>query len=660
MTDKHDNNYSTPVGAPFRPALPVRSLADIRKLEETPLEQALTVRSTYEIFRNAGHAFGDKTALTFLRTGNPADEPIRWSYAELLARIHQTANMLHTLGVGPDDAVAVLLPGCLEYHLALWGGEAAGIVQPLNPLLTDEKLVALMTAGRAKVLIAYGSDSESGMWSKAMRLRGQVPTLTTVLRVAPHDEAPGTAGTLPEAGSDSATALPGVAEFDVLRAAQPDDRLVSGRDIAPSDIAAYFHTGGTTGAPKLARHSHGAQVFTAWASVQVAGMNENGISINGYPLFHVAGVLPASLSSLSAGVEVIIPTPSLLRNKEVLANYWKLVAKYRPTSLSAVPTVLAALANVPLAGADISSITYCRTGAAVLAPELAARFERLFGLHVHESLGMTEMAGISTITPPGVDGPAGCVGFRLPYMQMRVVALDENGNASDREVAPGEQGMVLFKSPNVFSGFVDPADNAKAFTADGWLATGDLGWIDSEERLNLTGRSKDLIIRSGHNIDPKTIEDALGAHPAVQLCAAVGAPDAYAGELPVIFATLVPGASATEEELLAFTAERVDEAPAKPKWVSVIETMPMTNVGKIYKPELRAMAARQVVSATVVEVCVSLGLPEAARPVVKTEGESLVRVLIDNAAAGALAASLQERLQKALEPLPFKTRIGAQ
>jgi len=642
-----DSKKMNAAGEPFRPLFPVRSLADIRKLEETPLGQALTVRSTYEIFRNAGAAFGGKTALTFLRTGNPADEPIRWSYADLLAGIHQTANMLHALGVGPQDAVAVLLPGCLEYHLALWGGEAAGIVQPLNPLLTDEKLVALMTAGRAKVLIAYGSDSESGMWSKAMRLRGQVPTLTTVLRVAPHDEAVGAAGALPE----------GVADFNALRSAEPSDRLMSGRDIAPTDIAAYFHTGGTTGAPKLARHSHGAQVFTAWASVQVAGMNDQGISINGYPLFHVAGVLPASLASLSAGVEVIIPTPSLLRNKEVLANYWKLVEKYRPTSLSAVPTVLAALANVPLAGADISSIGYCRTGAAVLSPELAARFERLFGLHVHESLGMTEMAGISTITPPGVNGPAGCVGFPLPYMQMRIVALDENGNASDRDLPPGEQGMVQFKSPNLFSGFVDPADNAKAFTADGWLATGDLGWIDGEGRLNLSGRSKDLIIRSGHNIDPKVIEDALGAHPAVQLCAAVGAPDAYAGELPVVFATLAPGASATEDELLAFTAARVDEAPAKPKSVIVIENMPMTNVGKIYKPELRAMAASRVVAAGVAQICDELGVAQDARPRVQSEGESLVQVRIDAAAAGALAAMLQERIRTALEPLPFKTRV---
>jgi fatty-acyl-CoA synthase len=637
-----------PIAAPFSASFPIRSLDDIRRLEQKPLHEALTVRSTYEIFRNSGAAFGDKTALTFLRTGNPEDVPIRWSYAELLAGIHQTANLLHRLGVGPDDAVAVLLPACLEYHLALWGGEAAAIVQPLNPLLTDEKLVSLMTTGRAKVLIAYGGESDSGMWSKALRLRTQVPTLTTVLRVAPHDEPPGSAGSLPE----------GVADFDALRRAEPADRLVSGRDIQPGDIAAYFHTGGTTGAPKLARHSHGAQVFTAWANVQVSGQGSQDLAINGYPLFHVAGVLPASLGLLSTGAEMVIPTTTLLRNREVLANYWRLVEKYRPTTLSAVPTVLAALANVPLDGADISSIRYCRTGAAVLSPELAARFERLFGVHVHESLGMTEMAGISTVTPPGVIGPAGCVGFRLPYSQLRIVALDANGNASDREMPPGEQGMVLFKSPNVFSGFVDPADNVKAFTADGWLATGDLGWLDAEGRLHLSGRSKDLIIRGGHNIDPKVIEDALGAHPAVQLCAAVGAPDAYAGELPVVFATLIPGASASEEELLAFTAARVDEAPAKPKAVVVIDAMPMTNVGKIYKPQLRAMAARRVAEALIDEACTSLGIAgTSAHPQVRIESESMLAVEIDAAATGAQAAPLQTRLEEALGRLPFRTRV---
>ena len=651
---------------PFKAIRPIRSLADVRQLEATPLDQAITVRSTYEILCNAAHAFGAKTALTFLRDADPATAPIHWSYAQLLAGIHQTANLLHALGVGPEDAVAVLLPGCLEHHLALWGGEAAGIVQPLNPLLTDEKLVALMTAGRAKVLIAYGSDEgagEAGMWSKALRLRSQVPTLTTVLRVAPHDERPGTAPVLPQGGAMGTVGAVGVAgfadvaDFSSLLAAQPDDHLVSGRDIGPEDIAAYFHTGGTTGAPKLARHSHRAQVFTAWSCVQMQGLSSDDITINGYPLFHVAGVLPAALASLSAGVQTIIPTTGLLRNKQVVANYWRLVEKFRPTSLSAVPTVLAALTNVPLDGADISSIRYCRTGAAVLALELAARFERLFGLHVHESLGMTEMAGISTVTPPGVIGPAGCVGFPMPYTQMRIVALDAHGGASDQDLPAGEPGMVLFKSPNVFSGFLDPADTARAFTHDGWLATGDLGWVDGHGRLHLTGRSKDLIIRSGHNIDPKTIEDALGAHPAVQLCAAVGAPDAYAGELPVVFATLRPGEQASADELLAFTAQRVDEAPAKPRSVTVIAQMPMTNVGKIYKPQLRAMAALQVAQALVDDTCHALGIDTANHPVVSSDEHQGVTVQI--VAATPHHAVVHARLQEALAPLPVKTRVLA-
>ncbi|RMA59884.1 fatty-acyl-CoA synthase [Acidovorax sp. 100] len=631
-----------PLHSPFAPGAPVRSLQDVERLEARPLAEALPVQSTYEIFVNSAAAFGDKTALAFLPAADPAAEPIRWSYAQLLTGIHQTANLLHHLGVGPQDAVAVLLPGCLEYHLALWGGEAAGIVQPLNPMLTDEKIAAMMTLARAKVLIAYGGEGDLGYWSKALRLRALVPTLTTVLRVAPHDEATGTTPALP----------PGVLDL-AARHQQTGDHLVSGRRIAASDIAAYFHTGGTTGAPKLARHSHGAQVFTAWGSVQMQGIRPEDVGINGYPLFHVAGVLPGSLAALSAGVETIIPTTGLFRNREVIANYWRLVERYRCTYLSAVPTVLAALANVPLDGADIATLRYCRTGAAILAPELAARFERLFGLHIHESLGMTEMAGISTITPPGVNAPAGCVGWRLPYTQLRVVALDAQGNASDQDLPPGQPGMVLFQSPNLFSGFLDAADTAKAFTPDGWLATGDLGFVDEQGRLHLSGRSKDLIIRSGHNIDPKVIEDALGAHPAVQLCAAVGAPDAYAGELPVVYATLVPGAPAvTEAELLAFTAERVDEAVARPRWVQVLQTMPVTNVGKIYKPDLRQRAACHTVQALVDGVCGQA--TDGLRPQVQPEGDNAVRVTV---APGPDADALQARLREVLAPLPLTVRV---
>jgi fatty-acyl-CoA synthase len=292
-----------------------------------------------------------------------------------------------------------------------------------------------------------------------------------------------------------------------------------------------------------------------------------------------------------------------------------------------------------------------------LPPELAERFEKLFGLHVHESFGMTEMAGISTIRPPGVSGPVGCVGFPLPYTRMRIVALDAQGGATARDLPQGERGMVLFKSPNVFSGFVDPADNAQVFTADGWLATGDLGWLDDQGRLNLCGRSKDLIIRGGHNIDPKVVEDALGAHPAVQFAAAVGAPDAYAGELPVAFVSLLPGASASETELLAFAAQRVDEAPARPRSVTIVERMPMTNVGKIFKPELRLLAAQAVVAALVAQVCRDAGVAAAYPRVEVDTAQNTIIVKLDGGAPERDAGPLQEKLRLALDPLPCKVRI---
>ncbi|MEX1166043.1 MAG: AMP-binding protein, partial [Hydrogenophaga sp.] len=332
---------NTPIrfAAPFRVTHPVHTPEDVWWLERTPMAEAITPHSTYELIRNSANAYGHKTALTFLPTAEPGAPVVRWSYAQLLAGVHQTANALHRLGIAPDDAIAILLPGCLEYHLALWGGAAAGIVQPLNPLLSDEKLASLMNAAKARVLIAWGDaaiDGETGLWAKAQRLRARVPTLRNVLRVAPHGET--TPPPLPADTADNA-------DFHALISAEPDDHLVSGRDIAPTDIAAYFHTGGTTGAPKLARHSHGAQVFTAWACVQLQGVRADDVAINGYPLFHVAGVLPGALTSLSAGAETVIPTPALFRDKAVIANYWKLAAAHKATVLSGVPTVLAALAN---------------------------------------------------------------------------------------------------------------------------------------------------------------------------------------------------------------------------------------------------------------------------------------------------------------------------
>ncbi|WP_417790717.1 acyl-CoA synthetase [Terasakiella pusilla] len=574
----------------FQSAHPIRTIHDLRRLEETPLSDAYDVKSTYDLFVNAADAFQDKVALRFLKDAVPGSPDITLSYRELLQKINQTANLLHSLGVGATDTVSILLPACNDYHLALWGGEAAGIVNPLNPLLNEQKLIDLMTAAQTKVLISYGDDVENGYWDKTLKLIPHVPSLKAVLRVAPHSET-----TAPALGADQY-------HFAQEIAKQEDSHLISKRTIHPDDVAAYFHTGGTTGSPKLALHTHSNQVFTAWASVQMQGISAKDKTINGYPLFHVAGVLPGALAALSSGVETIIPTEQLMRNKEVVKNYWKLVDHHKTTTLSAVPTALSAIANVPLKGADISSVTYCRTGAAPLPPELAARYQKLFGLHIHESLGMTEMAGITSISPPGAGGPVGSVGFPVPYSDFKIGQLDEDGKFNGMICPPGQSGMVLIKAPNVFPGYLDPSENSKTFTEDGYLISGDVGFFDEEGRLNLSGRAKDLIIRSGHNIDPKAIEDVLGHHEAVDLCAAVGQPCPYAGELPIAYVTLKKGKVPNESDLLSFIAERIEEAPAKPKRIEIIKTMPQTNVGKIFKPELRRQASEYAVKQMVQEL----------------------------------------------------------
>jgi fatty-acyl-CoA synthase len=237
---------------------------------------------------------------------------------------------------------------------------------------------------------------------------------------------------------------------------------------------------------------------------------------------------------------------------------------------------------------------------------------------------------------------------------VRIVALNSDDQATGQDLPAGDKGMVLYRGPNLFSGYLDAAETARSITPDGWLITGDVGFIDEQGRLNLSGRAKDLIIRGGHNIDPKVIEDALGSHPAVDLCAAVGAPDAYAGELPVAFATLKAGAQVSEAELLAFTAERVDEAPAKPKSITILERMPVTNVGKIYKPELRTLATAAVVQGLIHQVLTSLQTPSASWPLVHAVGDAQVTVDARATPAAAWAA-----IKPLLDALPVKLLLHA-
>jgi acyl-CoA synthetase (AMP-forming)/AMP-acid ligase II len=216
-----------------------------------------------------------------------------------------------------------------------------------------------------------------------------------------------------------------------------------------------------------------------------------------------------------------------------------------------------------------------------------------------EGYGLTEATCASARSFVNHPVP-GSVGQRLPYQQVKTITVDAEGGWVD--LASGEVGVLAIGGPTVFPGYVvdrgpdGPVVDGLGKLREGWLDTGDLARVDNEGFVHLVGRAKDLIIRGGHNIDPAVIENALLAHPAVAAAQAVGRPDVHAGEVPAAFVTLTPGADVTAEELRAWASDRVSERAAAPKSVTVLDTLPLTSVGKPFKPALRAVAARDAVA----------------------------------------------------------------
>jgi len=537
----------------------IASLADVQRLEQQPYEQAIPQRTTYGLIASAAARHAQRVAFNYLPNGDIAAEPVRVSYAQLLANIHRAANLFRSLGVAPDDAVAILAPNIPETHYALWGAQVAGRACPINYLLQPDHIAALLKAAGVKLLVALGPNDELDVWSTVQKVRAlhDIP----VLQIAPG-------------------------RFDQLDA-QPDI-LTFDPALTPGRIAAFFHTGGTTGAPKLAQHTHGNEAHTSWFAHHYYGFDEHTVEVNGFPLFHVAGAFVYGLALLAVGATQVLPTLSGMRNAAFVKNYWKFCERERVTALACVPTILATLVNQPV-DADISTVKVAYTGGSPLPGELAAQFEQRLRIPVRNILGMTECAGLVSIEPFAAPRVPGSTGLRLPYTEVRAVAWKDGEVQLDRPCATGETGVVVLRGPHVSPGYTDAARNAGMFEGE-WLISGDLGHIDAQGYLHITGRAKDVIIRGSHNIDPGLVEEAFLAHPAVALCAVVGEPDAYAGELPVAFVTLKPGARMDAAALLAEVAPQVYERPAAPKRVTVIDAMPMTAIGKIYKPALRLRA----------------------------------------------------------------------
>ena len=560
--------------------LPVRNARDIEAIErELPLDARIPFQSTYDLLRHAAETWPNRPAIHFLAQGTADENPATLSYAQLFARVTQTANLFHAHGIRPGRAVSYLLPNLPQTHFTIWGGEAAGIVNAINPLLNPPQIAEIMQAADSQLLVALGPVPGSDIWAKVAEVRKLMPGIRTVFSVmGPADPANG------------------VLSFEEEIAKQPADRLVSGRRIARDELCAYFHTGGTTGAPKLAQHTHWGELYEAWAISYLGDFTPHDVLLLGLPLFHVNAVVVTGLAPFAVGAATVILSAAGYRNPNVIQNFWRIVERYRATFFSAVPTIYAALLNVPIGRTDVSSLRFAICGAAPMPVELFRAFEDATGVRIMEGYGLTEGTTASSLNPGLGERRVGSIGIRFPYQPMKVAKLDADGRF-ERDCRADEIGVVTISGPNVFPGYKQDKFNKSAFIAPGWLNTGDLGRQDADGYFWLVGRAKDLIIRGGHNIDPGQIEETLHKHPAVALAAAVGKPDSYAGEIPVAYVELKPGATATPDELREFAKARISERPAAPAEVFLVPRMPVTAVGKIFKPSLRYDITKRVFEA---------------------------------------------------------------
>ena len=555
----------------------IRTQADIEALEKVPVSERIRHKNVLDLLRHAASENAGRIAIRHLSGTTPADPVRDITFDQVLARSIQAANLLHANGIGPDDTVTILMPSVPETFFALWGAEIGAVANPVNYFLAASQIAGIMKEAGAKALVAADASIFPDIWPKVEEIRNAIPGLK-VFRVG---------GTQP---------LPGVIEFEAASAAQPGDRLAAPKTLERDTLAALFHTGGTTGLPKLAKHTHGALALMAWTQLLVFDSAPGTVFLNPLPQFHVGGSLVGALSPIANGWTVVIPTPLGARNPNVVRDWWSIVEHNKVNIAGAVPTSLAAIMNVPRDGHDISSLKAFVTGGSTVPVELIRRIEREIGAPVIEGYGMTEVHCYSTMNPLHGERRTGSVGLRLPYTEVRIADIGPDG-AIRSDCPTGTIGHVLMRGPQVTPGYLDPRHDKGAMLADGWLDSGDLGRLDAEGYVWLTGRSKDLIIRGGHNIDPVIIEEALTRHPAVETAAAVGLPDPYAGELPMAFVQLRPDAVATEDELREFCRREIPERAAVPVQVVPIATMPLTGVGKIFKPALRLEAAQRAFDA---------------------------------------------------------------
>lgn len=560
------------------------TLSDIEAFETAlPLEARLPAATVWDLLVQATTKFPDRRALTFLPDGMGREPAQAWSYAELLADCQRAAQAWESLGLLHGHGVGVLLPNRPEVYIATYGAQVSHFSCALSPLLGTSALGELLRAMACQILVTHAASERPEHWRKVTEAAARAGVLTHIVVVGMSQGDP-----LPD-GPEGVRVL----DWAALMAEQPANQPspLRRRDAALADqVVARFHTGGTTGAPKVAQHSQRNHVYEAWVVSQVLNMTHEDVCLVGLPLFHVHAAIPASLTPFSVGAHVVLAGPDGYRNPALLPSLWDMVERFGVTIFSAVPSVYGQLLQLPSPGARSRTLRYVLCGSAPLPQAWHEGFEAHTGARLIEGYGLTEGTCVSALNPPQGESRQGSIGLRLPYQQWKIMLT---GTLPPLEAGPGQRGSLWVRGPNVFLGYQDPSLTCQILQPDGWLDTGDLAWLDEDGYAHLCGRAKDLIKRNGHSVDPLAIEDLLLTLPGVAAAAVVGRPDDRAGEVPVAFVAPQPGVDLDPQQLLRACLQTLGDPVGQPVALFKMDQLPLTPIGKVDKLLLRRWAHSQ-------------------------------------------------------------------
>ena len=534
----------------------------------------------HALLRNTAKAHPEWPAVRFY--GKPM------SYRELDDRADRFAAGLRGLGVKPGDRVSLLLPNTPHFFVAFFGVlRAGGIVVQTNPLYTPRELESLYKDAGVETVVVMDLFLHNLLRAKPatpvkrivvcdvadflpfplrqlypLRKRGElkkvghfpleIPEEPWVRRFEDLQESPGTPGAEPR---------------------------VNPRE----DVAVLQYTGGTTGIPKGAMLTHRNLVANA---LQVGAWLPKGDGgqerfLGVIPLFHVYGLTTALTGPVAVGAETILhPNP-----REIKAIL-KLINKTKPTRFPGVPTMYIGILRYPkLAKYDLHSIKACISGSAPLPNEVRHEFERVTGGKLVEGFGLTEASPVTHSNPLEGLIKEG-IGIPFPDTDSKIVDLED----ASRDLPQGVVGELAVRGPQVMKGYWHKPEETANALRDGWLLSGDIARMDEDGYFYIVDRKKDMILCSGYNVYPREVEEVLYMHPAVQEAAAIGVPDPYRGESVKAYVVLKAGATATDQEIIAFCKDKL--APFKvPKQIAFEKELPKTMVGKVLRRELKEREA---------------------------------------------------------------------